>query len=378
MAKKHTYRRRPNNSGTVVKLSGNRRCPYMAKITTGYDILTGMQKQEAIGYFETRQEALDALSIYSLSNSKTLPQETLKTLGSNMYHAVMDYKDRQLPTFADIFHKVFEKDMAHLSPQRQAAYKAAFNRLSALHNRKINTISLFDLQARFDVSKKDVKQKTLYDMKALCSKVFEYAVIHQYIPRDNDYTSYINTKQKDMNTKSDKHKSFSMDEIKALKRDSSIEAKVVLTYILTGCRPIELFGISKKQIHIDELSNDNGKETLISYIVTGSKTESGKNRCIPIHNEIKPYICDVLKRLKNNKDVASYRYNIFDPAMKRIGLNHLPYDTRHTFATLAKLYKVDSFARKRIMGHKSADLTDDVYTHTLKNELYTEIQKIKI
>ena len=64
--------------------------------------------------------------------------------------------------------------------------------------------------------------------------------------------------------------------------------------------------------------------------------------------------------------------------MKHIGLNHLPYDTRHTFATLAKLYKVDDFARKRIMGHKSADLTDDVYTHTLQNELYTEIQKIKI
>ncbi len=378
MVKRKTFKRRPNNSGTVVKLSGNRRCPYMAKITTGYDILTGMQKQEAIGYFETYQEALDALSIYNLSNSKTLPQEALKTLGGNMYHAVMDYKDRQLPTFAEIFHKVYEKDMTSLSPQRQAAYKSAFNRISTLHNRKINTISLFDLQTEFDKSKLQVKQKTLYDMKALCTKVFEYAVIHQYIPRDNDYTSYIDTKQKDMNTKSDKHKSFSMDEIKALKRDNSIEAKVVLTYILTGCRPIELFGISRKQIHIDELSNDNGKETLISYIVTGSKTESGKNRCIPIHNEIKPYICDVLKWLKNNKDVASYRYNIFAPVMKRIGLNHLPYDTRHTFATLAKLYKVDDFARKRIMGHKSADLTDDVYTHTLKNELYAEIQKIKI
>ncbi len=337
-----------------------------------------MQKQEAIGYFETRQEALDALSIYNLSNSKALPQETLKTLGSNMYHIVMDYKDKQLPTFAEIFHKVFEKDMTHLSPQRQAAYKAAFNRLSALHNKKINTISLFDLQARFDVSKKDVKQKTLYDMKALCSKVFEYAVIHQHIPRDSDYTSYIDTKQNNMNTKSDKHKSFSMDEITAIKNDNSIEAKIVLTYILTGCRPIELFGLSKKQVHIDELSNDNGKETLISYIVTGSKTENGKNRCIPIHDEIKPYIYDVLKRLRHNKDVASYRYNIFNPFMKRIGLNHLPYDTRHTFATLAKLYKVDDFARKRIMGHKSADLTDDVYTHTLKNELYSEIQKIKV
>ena len=39
--KRKTYGRRPNNSGTVVKLSGTRRRPYAAKVTENHDIITG-------------------------------------------------------------------------------------------------------------------------------------------------------------------------------------------------------------------------------------------------------------------------------------------------------------------------------------------------
>ena len=49
MARKVTYKRRPNNSGSVVKLSGKRRKPYCAKITSEeYDLVTGKKKQEAV------------------------------------------------------------------------------------------------------------------------------------------------------------------------------------------------------------------------------------------------------------------------------------------------------------------------------------------
>jgi len=82
--------------------------------------------------------------------------------------------------------------------------------------------------------------------------------------------------------------------------------------------------------------------------------------------------------LSKYSDPNNIRKNLFDPLMDRLDLKHTPYDTRHTFATLAKLYKVDSFSRKRIMGHKSSDITDDVYTHTLYNQLFCEINKIKI
>lgn len=45
MARKQTFKRRPNKAGTVIKLSGKRSRPWCAKITTGKDIITGRQIQ---------------------------------------------------------------------------------------------------------------------------------------------------------------------------------------------------------------------------------------------------------------------------------------------------------------------------------------------
>lgn len=160
--------------------------------------------------------------------------------------------------------------------------------------------------------------------------------------------------------------------------DNSIESKIVLTYIFTGTRPNELLNLHKSQIHIDEISADDGNDRIISYIITGSKTDAGKNRCIPIHGIIKPFFINAIKELQKFNTVASYRTNCFLPLMNKLKLTHLPYDTRHTFATLAKLYNVDEYCRKKIMGHKSSDITDDIYTHSIYNQLFKEINKIKI
>lgn len=47
MPRKSRFKRRPNNTGTVVKLSGTRRKPYCARIMSDErDILTGNKKQK--------------------------------------------------------------------------------------------------------------------------------------------------------------------------------------------------------------------------------------------------------------------------------------------------------------------------------------------
>ena len=79
MARKTTYKRRPNNSGTVVKLSGKRRKPYCAKISSEErDIVTGKKKQVTIGTFETELEALNALSLYHLTVNKQISDKEAK------------------------------------------------------------------------------------------------------------------------------------------------------------------------------------------------------------------------------------------------------------------------------------------------------------
>ena len=54
----------PNGYGTVAKLSGNRRRPYIVRKTKGFDE-NGKQIYTVIGYYATREEGMIALAEYN-------------------------------------------------------------------------------------------------------------------------------------------------------------------------------------------------------------------------------------------------------------------------------------------------------------------------
>lgn len=56
--------RLPNGYGSITKLSGKRRKPFMVRITTGYDN-EGKQLMSVLGYYTTRNEALAMLAEYN-------------------------------------------------------------------------------------------------------------------------------------------------------------------------------------------------------------------------------------------------------------------------------------------------------------------------
>ena len=51
----------PNGYGTVYKMHGTRRRPYIAAVTVTID---GKRKRKALGYYENSRDALAALSAY--------------------------------------------------------------------------------------------------------------------------------------------------------------------------------------------------------------------------------------------------------------------------------------------------------------------------
>ena len=77
-----------NGVGTVYKLSGNRRNPYIVRKTVGWDIdtVTGKRKQQyiTIGYAPTRAKGLEMLmeynkNPYDIAASKITFQKSLKS-----------------------------------------------------------------------------------------------------------------------------------------------------------------------------------------------------------------------------------------------------------------------------------------------------------
>ena len=384
MARKQTFKRRPNKAGTVVKLSGKRRKPYCAKISdTERDIITGKKKQIVIGTFETELEALNALSLYYLTNKKTITDKEANQLAPELYSKLIMQREKNMPTFANLYEEFEKKYFSKFSEATKRRYKANFKRLKQIHDAKITELSLKKIQDVFDGLKDNTTKDTLSDTKILVKKIFKVAIIKELISKENDLTEYINI-DTDYVGKKIEHNPFDISEIRKLINDNSIEAKIILIYIFTGCRASELLNLPKKNIHINEVNNDDGDNKRVSYLIAGSKSEAGKNRIIPIHKFIEPFIIELIEKddiflyYPQKSPYDAFKKQIFLPTMKRLNMNHLPHDTRHTFGTLATLYKLDNYMTKKILGHKFQDLTKDVYTHTLINKLYEEIHKIKL
>ena len=341
--------RRPNGTGSVVKLSGKRRKQYGVYVTTGYDLEDGHQIQKAIGYYETREEALKALDQFNLGEDK------------RKKHSL------RCPTFADVWQIVKEGSYPILSQSSIKHYNASFKKLEYLHNMPIDKIDLHVLQPIFD-EYQGMSKAPLVNMKTLCSKVFEYGMKYDYI--NKDYSQYIEIKAKGTEIK---RSVFTESEIRVLwARDDKI-SRLVLVMIYTGLRPLELVNIKVSNVFVDDM-----------YMIGGMKTKNGTDRVIPIHDDI----CEVIANLQEqgyphlcyevNEYNAYKRMNAaFNALMKELGWEHKLYDCRHTFATLCREYGVNEFATKKMMGHACGNITDDLYTNAPHEYLKKELDKVK-
>lgn len=126
--------------------------------------------------------------------------------------------------------------------------------------------------------------------------------------------------------------------------------------------------------------------------VGGTKTESGKNRVVPIHDRILPLVqrCydeavrhgneNLVTCMEGDNGIMTYeKYRVrFGRAMKQLGLEqHKPHDPRKTFVTMCKAYGVDEYAIKRMVGHSIADITEKIYTDRTVEWFAKELSKVR-
>ena len=205
-------------------------------------------------------------------------------------------------------------------------------------------------------------------MKVVLNHCFRHAI--KYDLASTNYAQYVDfyESREEVETR----QPFDDDTIRQLwaLRDDP-DAQAVLVMIYTGMRPGEFTTIRKDHVHMEE-----------RYMIGGIKTAAGKDRIIPIHEAIAPFIAQMLQRSRNAWLFGDGRYkvyltNSFHPIRDKLHFLYTPHSCRHTFATLAKLARMDEYARKKIMGHACKDLTDDVYTHAPIAYLVKQVNLIK-
>ena len=348
----------PNGYGSVVKLSGKRRKPYIVRKTVGwhYDKEKDKQVQDFIivGYAVTRAEGLQMLADY---NNNPFDSRVAKM------------------TFAEVYEEWSKRKYATISNSNVKGYTASYNSCSYLHKKVFKDLKLVDLQTVIDTCGKNYP--TLRKIKVLFNQLYDYALKNDIC--NKDYSSFVDIIQyKERNPNKYDRNKFSKDEITTIwtmKDDKYYQ--IILMLLYNGVRISEFLDLKKENVHLDEQYFD----------VISSKTENGIRK-VPIADKVLPFYknwynshptCAYLLHKEDGKhfQYRNYYDSYFKPLVEQLNINRTPHCCRHTCISMLAETNVNQTIIKKIVGHSGAmTLTEKVYTHFDIKELIDAINKI--
>lgn len=350
--------RLPNGYGSVLKMSGKRRKPYMVRKTAGwhYDQKKDRQVQDyiIIGYAKTKAEGLRMLAEY---NQNPFDSKAAKMTFSDVYE---EWSKRKYPT---------------ISASNAKSYAISYKSCTALYNRIFKDLRLADLQNVIDSCPKNYPM--LAKIKVLFNQMYDFALKNDICHKE--YASFVDvSKYKDRNPNKHDRNKFEHAEIDRIwtHRDNPYY-QTILMLIYNGLRVSEFLNLKKENVHLDKQYFD----------ITKSKTESGIRK-VPIANKVMPFYkswyesnpkSEYLIHTATGKHFTyrNYYETYFRPLLKQLGINRTPHCCRHTCISMLAEAGVESLIIQNIVGHSSAmTLTEKVYTHLDFQLLIDAINKI--
>lgn len=346
--------RNPNGYGSVHKLPGNRRKPWRARVTIGWEATPdGRTRQvyKTLGCYETREEAMIALAEYN---------EDPRSIKSDI-------------TFAELYETWAEEKYKTVSRSSVSGHVAAYKSCAELYDIPFADLRRNHLQRVVDTCGKGYE--SIRKIKVLFNQLFAYAIQNDIC--DKDYSKFVDVSRHQDKDADPIHKPFTQAEIDLLwanhQRDFYIGAILMMLY--SGVRISEFCELKKEDVHLEERFFD----------VRKSKTAAGVRK-VPIHERTVPFWEHFLsldgEYLMRGVEVEhlgteTFRQIYFTGTLETIGIyDHLPHDTRHTCVSMLVAAGVDPVLIRRIIGHSGRDVTDKVYTHVEIQQLIDAINKL--
>lgn len=397
-------KRRANGKGNAVFLGANREKQWGARITLGMSE-DGKQIRHVLGIFKTELEALIFLEEYHRNPTpiyiKKAKYDRICVFSNKDYPLIpvdnpklRKYRRKDEYTFDEVYKefaksklltdeeiilarekniKVKGKYSYYYSEQIKYAYKNAEH----LYNRKYRDLTSIDFQELVDaINKKNSGGSVTRLLISLFRNLDKYALMIGII--DKGYAQFVNNDT--AKVKKIKKSIFSYEQIQKLEKLEVDEKEKIIKDILlfalyTGCRIGEILYLKNENIFLDK-----------GYLITGSKTEAGLNREIPIHNKIKNIIVNYYDKdseffLNCEGKPYSYRFCIYWKFYKfrekyTFLEKHTIHECRHTFRTELERLNVKQVIINSILGHKNKDVGLDVYTHITLEEKKLAVKNI--
>ncbi len=339
-------RRRPRGTGSVYKIGGTRARPWVAVDST----------KTVLGCYATSGEAVLALDEH---NASTVPRE------------------RRNYTLRDVYEAWRPNHFSRIGPSGQYSYTSAFQRAEPLHDRRMADLKTEDYQSVIDSATAAGLSRSLCEkQRQLFSQLCQYAMQQDII--NKNYASFLvlptPTAPKDRVLTTEE---IGMIREKLNDRRLGETAKIAITLIYTGLRINELLLARVENVHLEE-----------RYMVGGEKTEAGRNRIIPLHREILPFIQGwvsgrtegwLIATASGNHKTSDNVRKSFSSLMAACGIKGVtPHTCRHTAATYMVKAGIPPEALKQILGHRDFSTTVNIYTHTRAADLVAQLDTLKI
>lgn len=338
-------RRRPRGTGSVWKDARNKSRPFVAVAADG----------TRIGTFATSGEAVKALD--DVNASKISPE-------------------RQTYTLADVYDRWSELHYPKITVKAQQSYANAYRKAATLHDRRIAELKTEDYQRVLSQMMESGASRSLCEKeRQLFSQLCQYA-INQDIIHTNYSTALVLPE-----ASAPKTRVLSVDEVQAIRTmtdDARLgeTAKIALVLVYTGMRLNELLTARRENIHADE-----------GYLIGGEKTEAGRDRVIPLHPDIMPYILqwldgnDTPYLIPSKYGLPRDHNNVrksFNSLMRKLGIEGVtPHTCRHTAATKFAAAGLPPEVTKQILGHADITTTLNIYTHPDVQNLIENARRVK-
>ena len=349
--------RRANGTGTVVRLSGNRRRPYAVRVSERDKY--GQIVQKALGYFATAREAQEALDEHNRLKAQGLAPAI----------------NQMSMTVGQVYEAWSARAYAKVGPQAVRGYAAAWKmRVSRFADRKMRDMTLDEWQSILDEDEKNglsqsIVNKDLHVIKGLYAYSMERDIVGK------DYSAFLDVPTIAPKVEKGAFTDFQLAKLEELAREDFPWADTVLMLCYTGFRISEFLSLTRFNYHPE----------YGGYLQGGLKTKAGKNRIVPVHPKIAPYLKRWLEKdgdtLINRAGKAIsddwYREKAFAPVAHLLGLPQAtPHWCRHTFASLLHRAGTDTLTAKWLLGHSTETDITEHYTHESIEELVAGIRKL--
>lgn len=336
--------KRPNGTGTVTRLSGSRRRPYVVRIPSRDE--RGRVVQKALSYHETARDAQAALDEYN----------RLRTAGR------APAGDKLSMTVQQVFDGWSAREYKKLKPASITSHNAAWKkRVSRYANRKFRDVTLDEWQLILDEAEEQgLSQSTINNVALLIKDLYSYAMERDIVGKN--YSDYLDIPSVDPIKAKGSLNDLQLAKVEEMAAAGVPMADTVLMLCYTGFRISEFLSLTRFSYHPDG----------VGYLQGGLKTNAGRNRIVPVHPKIRPYLLSWLSRGGDTiicssfgRPLSSDKYReIFAGLMEQIGAPEAtPHWCRHTFATRLHAAGADPLTTKWLLGHSTKGDVTARYTH---------------